>query len=269
MRDLRNRVAVITGAGSGIGRALAERLRIEGCALALSDVNEEALGETVTNLPPGEAEVTAHPLDVSDRAAVYDYSAQVRQAHGTAHLLINNAGVAHADLVSHMAYDDLEWVFRVNFWGVVYGTKAFLPMLLEQNEGHIVNMSSVFGLVAVPTQAAYCASKFAVRAFTESLRQELAPTAILVSTVHPGGVKTNILRNARVRRTPDGDTSGASLERYERFFRLNASDAARIIVHGIKRERPRILVGSDAWMLDLLQRFLPSRYTRLVGRELA
>ncbi|MEL7370305.1 MAG: SDR family oxidoreductase [Myxococcota bacterium] len=269
MRELRNKVAVVTGAGSGIGRALAVQLRREGCALALSDVNEVGLAQTVAELPEGTPQVSTHTVDVSDRAAVYAHAEEVRQLHGTAHLIINNAGVAHADLVSHLEYDDIEWVMNINFWGVVYGTKAFLPMFIEQNEGHVVNMSSIFGIVGIPSQAAYCSSKFAVRGFTESLRQELEGTGVHISSVHPGGVRTNIVKNARVRRTPDGDSSQTDLQKFDRMFRLSAPDAARVIVDGIKRERTRILVGRDAWFLDGVQRILPNRYTRLIKRFIA
>lgn len=266
MRDLREKVAVVTGAGSGIGRALAGRLRTEGCHLALSDIDDVGLSKVVTDMPSGSGRVTAHRLDVSDRAAMLDYAEQVRREHGTAHLILNNAGVAHADLVSHLVLDDLEWVMRINFFGVVFGTKAFLPMLLEQNQGHIVNMSSVFGLVAAPSQAAYCASKFAVRGFTEALRQELVGTGVTVSCVHPGGVKTSILQNARVRRTPTGETSMDAIERYQHLFRLPADDAARLIIDGVKRDRPRIVVGSDAHLLDWVQRFFPKRYVKMLRR---
>ncbi len=267
MRDLRKKVAVVTGAGSGIGRALAHRLRTEGCALALSDIDEEALARTVQALPPSDAKLTHERLDVSDRTAVYAHAAEVVRRHRTVHLVFNNAGVAHADLITHMDYADFEWVMNVNFWGVVYGTKAFLPTLLEQNQGHIVNMSSVFGLVAVPSQSAYCASKFAVRAFTEALRQELASTQILVSSVHPGGVRTNIVRNGRIRRTPTGQPLSDE-EGFERMFRMQPNDAARVIIDGVKKKRQRILVGSDAWLLDLMQRVLPTRYTRFISYRL-
>ena len=268
MRDLAGKVAVITGAASGIGRALAAHLRQEGCALALSDIDEVALQRTVDELPTGQGSVTTHGLDVSDRAAVHAHADDVYQAHGAADLMINNAGVGQADKVHHLLYEDLEWVMNINFWGVVHGTKAFLPRFIEQGSGHIVNISSVFGLIGVPSQAAYCASKFAVRGFTESLRQELDGTGVVVSSVHPGGVKTNIMRSARVRWTPLGDASDTSVEKYDKMFRLSAEDAARIIVGGIKRDRPRIIVGRDAALLDWVQRVFPRRYTGLLARYL-
>ena len=267
MRDLRNRVAVVTGAGSGIGRALANQLRIEGCALALSDIDEESLSETAAQIPPGDGRVSVHTLDVADRGAVHDYADNVVRAFGGVHLVINNAGVAHADMVSHMTYDDLEWVMNINFWGVVHGTKAFLPTLRDQNYGHIVNMSSVFGLVGIPSQSAYCASKFAVRGFTESLRQELYGTGVRVSSVHPGGVKTNIIRNGRLRRTPLGET-GEDRAQLEAAFKLSPSEAAQIIVRGIKRGQRRIIVGADASMLDWVQRLWPEGYTELIRRAI-
>ena len=266
MRDLKDKVAVVTGAASGIGRALAERLLQEGCALALSDIDEEGLRAFAAELSTDR--VTIHPLDVSDRQAVHNYAETVKATHGTAHLIINNAGVGHADSVEHLAYDDLEWVMNINFWGVVHGTKAFLPMLLGQNEGHIVNISSVFGLIGVPTQSAYCASKFAVRGFTESLAVELAGTGVRTSSVHPGGVRTRILERARVRRTPDGESTEKGLAKYDRFFRMTAPHAAQVIVDGIKRDRPRIIVGQDATLLDIVQRLFPRSYTRLVRRGL-
>lgn len=269
MRDLQSKVAVITGAASGIGRGLANHLRREGCALALSDTDGPGLEQVVAALPPGEGRVTTSVVDVADRDAVHRHADEVYAAHGAAHVVINNAGVGQSDVVSELTYEDLEWVMAINFWGVVHGTKAFLPRLLDQGEGHIVNISSVFGLIGVPSQAAYCASKFAVRGFTESMRQELQGTGVVVSCVHPGGVKTNIVRNARSRRGPDGKmVTAADAERYEKFFRTTAEQAAQIIVNGIKRDRPRILVGSDATFLDSVQRLLPRRYTGVIARLL-
>ena len=265
MRELKNKVAVITGAASGIGRALAHRLHAEGSALALSDIDEGGVLEVAESLSSGPSKVTAQRLDVSDRGAVHSYAEEVQKAHGTAHLVINNAGVGHADLVHTMSYDDLEWVMGINFYGVVHGTKAFLPILLEQNEGHIVNISSVFGLVGIPSQSPYCASKFAVRGFTESLRQELGHSDVRISCVHPGGVKTNIAQKARFRRLPNGATE-IDPNRYDEMFRLEASDAARVIVDGIKKDRARILVGGDARFLDWIQRLLPVSYTRMIER---
>src|SRR5690349_6225564 len=197
MYDLNGKVAVVTGAGSGIGRALAQGFAARGCKLAIADINEANLAETAKSLG---TEVMTHKLDVADRAAVYAFAAAVQQRFGTAHVIVNNAGVAVSQTVDALDYKDFEWLMGINFWGVVYGTKAFLPMLTEQNEGAIVNISSVFGIIAVPAQAAYNSAKFAVRGFTECLRHELKEAGSQVKSicVHPGGIKTNIVRNARV-----------------------------------------------------------------------
>src|SRR5262245_44410387 len=186
MQSLTGKVAVITGAASGIGRALANQLAARGCHLALADIDAHGLEATAAPLRRDDLQVSTHALDVADRDAVYAFADQVLAEHGSAHLVINNAGVAVAQTIAELRYDDFEWLMGINFWGVVHGTKAFLPHLLAQGEGHIVNLSSIFGIVSVPTQGAYNASKFAVRGFTEALRQELCLTPIKVSCVHPG-----------------------------------------------------------------------------------
>ena len=199
MRDFKNRVAAITGAGSGIGRALANALARQGAHVALSDVDDTGLAETVAHCEGFGVKITAAHVDVADRDAVYAWADGVVADHDRINLIINNAGVALGATVESMSYEDFEWLMNTNFWGVVYGTKAFLPYLKQSGEGHVVNLSSVFGLISVPSQSAYNAAKFAVRGFTDTLRMELEieDTNVSVTTVHPGGIKTNIARNAR------------------------------------------------------------------------
>ena len=200
MRDFNDRVAAITGAGSGIGRALANELARRGAHVALSDIDDVGLAETVAQCGRFGNKITFQHLDVADRDAVYAWADRVVADHGKVNLIINNAGVALGATVEAMAYADFEWLMNINFWGVVYGTKAFLPHLKASGEGHIVNLSSVFGLISVPSQSAYNAAKFAVRGFTDTLRMELQIEGANVSatTIHPGGIKTNIARNARM-----------------------------------------------------------------------
>ena len=197
MQTLAGKVAVITGAGSGIGRALAQLLAEEGCDLALADINEANLQRTADELSRHGRRISCHTLDVADRAAVYAFADDVLNQHGSAYLIINNAGVAVSQRIAELSYSDFEWIMGINFWGVVHGTKAFLPHLLQNNAGHIVNVSSIFGIISMPSQGAYNASKFAVRGFTEALRQELCSSKVVACCVHPGGIKTNIARAAR------------------------------------------------------------------------
>jgi short-subunit dehydrogenase len=269
MQSLANQVAVITGAGSGIGRALAEQLAEEGCRLALADIDAENLASVAAALRQRGAQLTTHTLDVADRAAVYAFADDVLQSHGGAQLIINNAGVSVSQTVAELTYDDFEWLMNINFWGIVHGTKAFLPHLLKNSSGHIVNVSSIFGMIGVPTQSAYNASKFAVRGFTEALRQELAGSGVAVSCVHPGGIRTNIARTSRFYQAPDGLQD---IERYharfDRLARTSPQKAAAIIVAGIKARRPRILIGRDAHLLDYAQRLLPTAYTWLLSKLL-
>ncbi len=252
------RVAAVTGAGSGIGRALAVELARRGAHLALADVDEHGLAETVRWCGGAGAKVTARKLDVADREAVHEWADAVVADHGTVNLVVNNAGVALAASVEAMSYEDLAWLMGVNFWGVVHGTKAFLPHLKAAGEGHVVNVSSVFGLVSVPTQAAYNASKFAVRGFTDTLRMELKVEAAGVSatTVHPGGIRTNIARNARidpgVASLAGGD--GAARDGFDKVARTSPERAARRILDAVARDRRRVLVGPDAFVIDLLAR---------------
>ncbi len=266
MRDFSGRVAAITGAGSGIGRALARELAQRGAYLALSDIDDAGLAETVWRCEEFGVKITSQHLDVAVRHDVYSWADTVVADHGRANLIINNAGVALGATVESMSYEDFEWLMNINFWGVVYGTKAFLPHLKASGEGHIVNLSSVFGLISVPSQSAYNAAKFAVRGFTDTLRMELeiegAPVS--VTTVHPGGIKTNIARNARMDPSVTeiaGDAERA-LADFERLFITSPEKAARQILAAVRHDRRRTLIGPDAKMIDLVSRLPASLYQR-------
>lgn len=260
------RVSVITGAASGIGRALALELASRGSHLALCDVNEEGLAETVRRAQALGRSVSSSRVDVADRAAFEAFARECIATHGKVDAIVNNAGVSVTASVAAISYEDFEWIVGVNFWGVVHGTKAFLPHLVARGDGWIVNVSSVFGLVAFPNQAAYNATKFAVRGFTESLRQELAGTGVTVCSVHPGGIRTDIARNARVRELHDGPgDKDAMVEEFDRIARTSPERAAKVIANGMERRAPRILIGPDARVIDAVQRVMPVRYPQLFG----
>lgn len=265
MQSLAGKVAVITGAGSGIGRALADLLAKEGCHLALADIHAENLESISAELRLRGCRVSQHILDVADRTAVFAFADEVLAQHGAAELIINNAGVSVSQAIVDLSFEDFEWLMGINFWGVVHGTKAFLPHLLKNNQGHIVNVSSIFGIIALPSQGAYNASKFAVRGFTEALRHELSASNIGVSCVHPGGIKTNIARAGRFYQGINGKCdAGRATADFDRLARTSPEQAAKTIVKGIKTKRPRILIGKDAHLLDWLQRLLPASYAKVV-----
>jgi NAD(P)-dependent dehydrogenase (short-subunit alcohol dehydrogenase family) len=271
MKTFRGRVAAVTGAGSGIGRALARGLAARGAHLALSDINGASLAETVTLCEGLGVKITSHTVDVADRGAVYAWADQVVADHGRVNLIFNNAGVALAASIEAMSYEDFEWLMSINFWGVVHGTKAFLPHLKAAGEGHVINMSSVFGLISVPGQAAYNAAKFAVRGFTDALRMELElnPCGVSCTTVHPGGVKTNIARNARVDPSVAATLShpDAAADEFDKMARTTPESAARQILLGVTRDRRRVLVGSDAAVIDLVSRLPAVATQRLIERR--
>ncbi len=261
MRDFKGKVAAVTGAASGIGRSLAVMLAKQGCHLGLADVHADGLEETAQMVTRHGARVCNSIVDVSNREQVESFAKKVIDEHGGVHIAINNAGVALAETVSKTTYEDFEWIMGINFWGVVYGTKAFLPYLRNESEAHLVNISSAFGLIALPTQAAYNASKFAVRGFTEAVRQELSGSAVGVTCVHPGGIKTNIVRNARFHKGFDGSTNQASsASKFEHNAWTTADQAAGAIIKGIKRKKPRVLIGVDAMTIDAIQRIFPAHY---------
>lgn len=264
MERLRRMTVAITGAASGIGRSLARRLSLLECGLALADVDEAGLRETAGMLAPG-TRCTTHRVDVADREAIYRFAADTVAAHGAVDAVVNNAGVALAGTVEEISDENFEWIVSINFWGVVHGTRAFLPHLKRRPRAHVVNVSSVFGLVSAPRMSAYNATKFAVRGFTESLRQDLKGTSVLATCVHPGGIATNIARSARV----DGSRAGQKahfVTQFEKNLVTSSDVAAEGIVRGMARGKARVLIGSDAVLGDLLARALPTSYDWPVGK---
>ncbi|MGW5743900.1 SDR family NAD(P)-dependent oxidoreductase [Amycolatopsis sp. NPDC003861] len=267
-RSLTGRPVVITGAASGIGRALATRLSRLGSPVALADVDEDGLKATAAALP---GKVLTRVLDVRDAEDQLRFAAEVRDwLPAPLAAVFNNAGVAVTSSVLDAVPEDDDWLHDINFHGVVHGTRAFLPILVEQGEGAIVNTSSVYGLLGVPYQSAYCAAKFAVRGFTESLRQELRGTDVRAVTVHPGGITTNIARNARVRRDPEGRgrTHEQMAAQFEAMTMTSPDKAAAIIHTGVDRGKARILVGPDAYLFDALARITPTHYNAVLTRVL-
>ncbi|MBA2279841.1 MAG: SDR family NAD(P)-dependent oxidoreductase [Actinomycetota bacterium] len=270
MKSFDGRVAAITGAGSGIGRALAVDLAGRGAHLALSDIDEVGLAGTVALCEGRGVKVTSQRVDVADRAAVHGWADQVVDDHGKVNLVFNNAGVGVAAKIQSMSYDDLHWLMGINFWGVVHGTKAFLPHLQAAGEGHIVNLSSVFGLISIPSQSAYNAAKFAVRGFTDSLRMELeiADCGVSSTTVHPGGIRTNIARTARMDEDSLVLAGGAEKAHkdFDRLARTTPEKAALQILAAVERDRRRALIGPDATFIDLVSRLPAGLYQRVLVR---
>jgi short-subunit dehydrogenase len=252
------KVVVITGAASGIGRALAQQAAGKGARLALSDVNAKGLEETLKSLP-AVAEARGYTLDVSSRQAVFTHADDVRRDFGTAHCVINNAGATVVGTVAHLSIEEIEWQLGINLWGVIYGTKAFLPMMLAQRDGCIVNISSVFGLVGFPLQSAYNISKFGVRGLTECLWSELEGTGVRAVCVHPGGIRTNIEKVAR-RAAAAGVEETAFDGLAEKMLVTPPEKCAADIIAGVEQGKQRILTGSRSTTLYWLSRLMPNAY---------
>jgi short-subunit dehydrogenase len=262
--------AAITGAASGIGRALAIELASRGCDLALADRDEAGL-KTLAAEIGSQRKVSVHRVDVGEASDIAQFATDAIAAHPALNIVVNNAGVALMGSFDEIDQAQMDWLFDINFWGVVHGTRAFLPHLKTRGEAHIVNLSSIFGIIAPPGQSAYAAAKFAVRGFSESVRHELAVAGspVKLSVVHPGGVATAIARNSR---TGVGVTDNArraqSIERFETAARTTPKDAALRIIRGIEKNEPRILIGNDARFMDLLQRFRPGTHWAPLQRKL-
>lgn len=259
------KVAVITGAGSGIGRALAVNLAERGAKLALSDVDLNGLAETVRQVEALGAEVESQFLDVVQRETVLDYAETVKARFGKINQIYNNAGIAYHGDVDSTSFKDIEKIVDVDFWGVVNGTKAFLPHLHESGDGHIINISSLFGLLAMPSQAAYNAAKFAVRGFSEALRIELliSKAPVKMTVVHPGGIKTAIARNATVAENYDQKSVAKFFD--SKLAKTTPDKAAKTILKGVEKGKGRVLIGADAVTLDILQRLTASKYQRYIA----
>jgi NAD(P)-dependent dehydrogenase (short-subunit alcohol dehydrogenase family) len=264
---LKDRTAVVTGAAGGIGRGIAMALARRGCHLALADIDATALARTATEIATPGVRVSRYGLDVADRAAVAAFPTRVLADHPGVDVLVNNAGVALGGTFVEIAEADFDWLLAINFWGVVRMTRAFLPLLQKSSEARIVNLSSLFGLVAPPGQSAYSASKFAVRGFSESLRHELAGTSIGVTVVHPGGVATSIARSSRLPASLPAEEVAKRRKFFDSFLTMPAEVAGETIVRGVENRQARILVGSDAKFAALVERLFPVNYWNWLGRK--
>jgi short-subunit dehydrogenase len=271
MTAIQGAAAAVTGAASGIGRALALELAARGCDLALADRDEAGLQAVAAEISQSHRrKVSVHRVDVSEPGQIAEFAIAATSAHPGLNIVVNNAGVALLGLFNETDQAQMEWLMNINFWGVVHATRAFLPHLARQREAHIVNISSLFGIIAPPGQTAYAAAKFAVRGFSESLRHELqtAKSPVKLSVVHPGGVATNIVRNSRPGSgVTDNARRAQSIERFDAVARTTPAAAARRIIAGIENNAPRILIGNDARFMDLLQRLRPATYWAVLARR--
>jgi NAD(P)-dependent dehydrogenase (short-subunit alcohol dehydrogenase family) len=260
-------VAVITGAGSGMGRCLAQQLAVKGSSLALADVSEKGLNETAARLSGATGKVTRHIVNVAEEAQVKAFAEAVESEHGRATILFNNAGVALLGHLEEISLQDFRWLMDINFWGVVYGVTYFLPLLKKEKRAHIVNTSSLLGFFGAAGQGAYCASKFAVRGYTESLHHELLGTNVGVTCVHPGFVRTAIAEHAKVGQRAGSALRQESLTRFEKVARTDADRAAAKILRGVELGKARVLIGVDAYFVDFWQRLKPASYWSLLAKQ--
>jgi short-subunit dehydrogenase len=276
MTAIRGAAAALTGAASGIGRALAIELAARGCDLALADRDEAGLQTLAAELAKsgavqGAVKITTHRVDVSEPAQIADFAQAAVTAHPGLNIVVNNAGVALMGNFGEIDQAQMDWLMNINFWGVVHATRAFLPHLSRKPEAHIVNLSSIFGIIAPPGQTAYAAAKFAVRGFSEGLRHELqmAGSSVRLSVVHPGGVSTNIARNSLTgTAVTDNARRAQMIERFDAVAKTTPAAAATRIIEGIEKNQPRILIGNDARFMDLLQRFRPATYWAVLARRI-
>jgi short-subunit dehydrogenase len=270
MTAIRGAAAAVTGAASGIGKALAIELAARGAELALADRDEAGLASVAAEIG-SKAKVSTHRVDVGEPAQIAGFVREAIAAHPALNIVVNNAGVALLGQFHEIDQAQMEWLFNINFWGAVHSTRAFLPHLATRREAHIVNVSSIFGIVAPPGQTAYAAAKFALRGFSESLRHELqmANSPVRLSVVHPGGILTNIVRNSRAGSgVTDNARRAESIERFDQIAKTTPQQAAKTIIDGIERNRPRILIGGDARMMDFLQRLRPATYWAVLARRI-
>jgi NAD(P)-dependent dehydrogenase (short-subunit alcohol dehydrogenase family) len=265
---LEGRTAVITGAAAGIGRAISVSLARRGCHLALADIDERGMANTAELTRAIGVRISQHRLDVADRTAVADFPNAVTAEHPGVDVLVNNAGVAVGGTFEQVSEEDFDWLFEINFWGVVRMTRAFLPLLRKSDDARIVNISSIYGVIAPPEQTAYAASKFAVRGFSEALRHELAGSTIGVTVVHPGGIATAIADKARIPAGVSDEEIARRREKYRKFLRLPPEIAGETIVRGIERRQPRVLIGSDAKTIALIARLFPASYWKLLAMRM-
>ncbi len=265
MKSFKDKVCVITGAGNGIGRATAKLLAQQGAHVIITDVNKVALDETKAHIDAAAGTCTPHIVDVANRDAMFELATQCEKEHGGADLILNNAGIANIAAIDELGIDDFRLVMDIDFWGVVHGTQAFLPQMMARNSGYIANVSSIFGFVGVPQQAAYNAAKFAVFGFTEAVRHDLAETDIMVTCIHPGGIDTDIARNARLPQGPDeAERREEIAQNFKKMVKSTPEQAAQTIVKGLLKGKPRILIGHDAIMVDIIRRLFPIKYDKFL-----
>lgn len=267
MSSFNGKIAVITGAASGIGRELSLQMSREGCVIIAADYDKKNLDETVKMVKSSGGEAFGYKLDISDNKQVVNFATDVKKKHGSIDILINNAGVTLFGKFDELSFKDFEWIVNINLWGAIYMTKAFLPVIKEKKDSYLVNVASIFGVIGVGNQSAYCATKFGLRGLTEALQDELYAFPVNVMSVIPGGIKTNIARNARF--IKDGavmkDTEKLA-KRFDRISKTTAAQAAGAIIDGMKKKKLRVRIGSDARLLDRLQRLMPVKYNRVIAK---